>query len=90
MEIEKKEEENPDLFLDKEALRSEDYNPRIYQYLSLFSETSSILDYADNAEIITASYLNISKSYQRYSEENFYIRMIKILFFDHRDCFYYR
>ncbi|SDL20551.1 transcription-repair coupling factor [Kandleria vitulina] len=74
MSLQEEAEENLEehLFLDKEALRSEDYNPRIYQYLSLFSETSSILDYADNAEIITASYLNISKSYQRYSEENFY------------------
>ena len=57
--------------LDIESLKAHDYNPRIYQYLSLFPETATIMDYARDYTIITASLASILASYKTYMEENY-------------------
>ena len=57
--------------LDIESLKAHDYNPRIYQYLGLFPETATIMDYAWDYTIITASLASILASYKTYMEENY-------------------
>ena len=57
--------------LDIESLKAHDYNPRIYQYLGLFPETATIMDYARDYTIITASLASILASYKTYMEENY-------------------
>lgn len=58
--------------MDEESLKNHDYSPRIYQYMSLFDESSSLLDYAPDALLITASYAGIMNQYKRFTEENYY------------------
>lgn len=58
--------------MDEEALRAHDYSPRLYQYLNLFEDDATILDYAPDAQVITASYEKILDVYKRFDEENFY------------------
>lgn len=57
--------------LDIESLKTHDYSPRIYQYLSLFPQTATIIDYASDYTIITASLASILASYKTYMEENY-------------------
>ena len=57
--------------LDMESLKAHDYNPRIYQYLSLFPQTATLIDYASDYMIITASMQSILASYKTYMEENY-------------------
>ena len=57
--------------LDIESLKAHDYNPRIYQYLGLFPETATIMDYARDYTIITASLASVLASYKTYMEENY-------------------
>lgn len=58
--------------MDMESLKGDDYNPRLYQYMNLFEDDCTILDYAKDPLIITASYEKILGTYKRFSEENFY------------------
>ena len=57
--------------LDVESLKTHDYSPRIYQYLSLFPQTATIIDYASDYTIIAASLASILASYKTYMEENY-------------------
>ena len=48
--------------LDIESLKTHDYSPRIYQYLSLFPQTATIVYYASDYTLITASRASIRVS----------------------------
>ena len=61
-----------EISIDIESLKSYDYSSRIYQYLSLFSSSTSLLSYFSNPLIITSGYDKIMQSYQHYVEETFF------------------
>jgi len=70
MECEMPEELDSTLVLDIESLKAHDYNPRIYQYMSLFG-SYSILDYHPDALIVTGSYQGIVNRYRDFSIESY-------------------
>ena len=61
-----------EISIDIESLKGYDYSSRIYQYLSLFSSTTSLLSYFHHPLIITSSYDKIIQTYKQYVEETFY------------------
>lgn len=60
------------LAMDIASLQGDDFNPRLYQYMNLFEDDCTILNYAHDPLIITASYEKILAAYKQFSEENFY------------------
>lgn len=58
--------------LDKEALKSYELSSHMYQYLGLFDDTVTLLDYMDQPVIITSNRSNIYNQYNRYVEENYF------------------
>lgn len=61
-----------EISIDIESLKGYDYSSRIYQYLSLFSSSNSLLSYFHQPLIITSSYDKIIQAYRQYVEESFY------------------
>lgn len=64
-----KDEMRSQVTMDIESLRAHDYSPRIYQYLSLFSE-HTFLDFAPDALVVCGNREAIEGSYRRFVEEN--------------------
>lgn len=61
-----------EISIDIEALKNHQYSSRLYQYLGLFSTSSSLLDYFDDVLLMTSSYEKIKTIYHRYEEETFF------------------
>lgn len=72
LEGEQKEELDENIEMDIQSLYAREFSPRSYQHLSLFSSTGSLLDYAPDCLLITASYEGINNQYKRFAEESFY------------------
>ncbi len=58
--------------IDKEALKNHDYSPRMYQYMNLFTTSTTLLSYINNPKIITSSHESILSTYKQYVEETFF------------------
>ena len=61
-----------EISIDKESLRAFDYSSRLYQYLSLFSSSTLLIEYMNNPLIVTSSYHKVKQSMERYIEETFF------------------
>lgn len=61
-----------EISIDIESIQSLGYASRLYQYLGLFSSSTSLLAYFDHPLILTSSYQKIKSTYHRYVEETFY------------------
>ena len=72
LEKEYQDELDENIALDIEALKSHDYSPRLYQYLSLFEHKANLLDYAKGAMIITSRIETIHNAFKRFTEESFF------------------
>lgn len=67
-----KENLEEEISIDIEALKGHDYSTRLYQYLSLFSSTTTLSSYFDHVLLMTSSYEKITNVYKQYVEETFY------------------
>ena len=72
LEGEYKDELDENIEMDIQSLYAREFTPRSYQYLSLFRSTGSLLDYAPDCLLVTASYEGINEQYKRFAEESFY------------------
>lgn len=61
-----------EISIDKESLKSYDYSSRLYQYLGLFTSSTSLIEYMNNPLIITSSYHKVKQTIKRYIEETFF------------------
>lgn len=61
-----------EISIDKESLKSHDYSSRLYQYMGLFSASTTLLSYFDKVLLITSSQEKIKRIYNQYVEETFY------------------
>lgn len=61
-----------EISIDIESIRSHSYSLRTFQYLSLFSSTTSLLSYFDDVLLITSHEDQIKKIYNQYVEETFF------------------
>lgn len=58
--------------LDKEMIRTYELNSHMYQYLGLFDQTYTLMDYCNHPIVMTSSYDKIMTQYHRYVEENYF------------------
>lgn len=61
-----------EISIDIESLKAYDYSSRLYQYMNLFSSSSTLLSYFDDVLLMTSSKEKIHNIYHRYVEETFY------------------
>ena len=61
-----------EISIDIEALKNQSYSLRMYQYLSLFSSSTTLSSYFDDVIFITSSYEKIKRLYNQYVEESFF------------------
>ena len=61
-----------EISIDIESLKNHDYSPRMYQYMNLFTTSTTLLSYIHNPKIITSSHESILSTYKQYVEETFF------------------
>lgn len=61
-----------EISMDIESIKSYGYSSRLYQYMNLFSSSTTLLSYFDDVMFITSSEEKIKNVYNRYVEETFY------------------
>lgn len=61
-----------EISIDIESLKAFDYSSRLYQYLGLFSSTTTLISYCHHMQLVTSSVEKIKNIYHRYVEETFY------------------
>ncbi len=64
-----------EISIDIESLKNCDGNNRLYQYMGLFSSSTTLLSYFDKPLIITSSEEKIKNIYKQYVEETFYYHL---------------
>jgi len=61
-----------EISIDIESLKGYDYSSRIYQYLGLFSSSTTLFSYFQQPLLITSGYDEIMQAYRQYVEETFF------------------
>lgn len=61
-----------EISIDIESIKNHDYSSRLYQYMGLFSSSTSLRCYFDDVLIVTSSQEKIKSVYNQYVEETFY------------------
>lgn len=61
-----------EISIDIESLKGYDYSSRIYQYLGLFSSSTTLFSYFQQPLLITSGYDKIMQAYRQYVEETFF------------------
>ena len=61
-----------EISIDIESIKNHDYSSRLYQYMGLFSSSTSLRCYFDDVLILTSSQEKIKTVYHQYVEETFY------------------
>lgn len=61
-----------EISIDIESLKNHNYSSRLYQYLGLFSTSTTLLSYFDKVLLMTSSDEKIMNTYHQYTEETFF------------------
>lgn len=61
-----------EISIDIESLKAHDASSRLYQYMSLFTTSTTLLSYFDDVYMMTSSYEKIKSVYHQYVEESFF------------------